>query len=165
MSMVGSIILVSSPNFRQVEPSPSERIFSLPGSYTEDIFRVVSMGLCGLTLGFLWFISSAFRSLNIDQNDRLIRPLSGVALSYFLLTLFSGLDMLSRFGTNYMTWRMPVASAAFLISTVSLWVLLNRIRYIARRAQQTNSTVKITVSDTSKPGPDIDLATGQDIVK
>jgi hypothetical protein len=140
-----------------------EIVYSLPGGL-EDASRLVVMSLAGVTLGMLFLLAQQFSKLTIDRRDRLTYPLGGLSIAFFLLTLFVGLEIASRLRLEYITWRTPLAALAYIISTFSLSVLLIRTRKVVRRANSTHATVRMTLTDTAQPGPDVDLTDGTKVI-
>lgn len=131
----------------------------------EDACRISVLALAGLTIGLLILIGDQMSRLKIDKTDSFFWPLTGVAISYILLLIFAAIELGSRIKVPYMTWRTPLGAAIFITSVVSLTTLLRRVSRIVRQAQKTDATVKMTMTDTSKPGPDTDLVTGTTVIK
>jgi hypothetical protein len=142
-------------------PSVQSKFVDHPG--WSDCWRLIAMGQAGFSLGLLGFIFFHFMQARIDKADSFIRPIMLVAIAYFLLTLFVGLELASLLGVAWVTWRTPLAFVAFGLSDIGLSMLLVRFRLIARRVHDTDATVRIAITDTSKPGPDIDLENGKQI--
>lgn len=128
----------------------------MPGRL-EDIWRLVVLGLAGLSLGFMVCIAQHCIALRVDPADNLIRPIGALGISYLLLTIFVGFHMIAMLEEPYITWRTPVAFIAFLVSCLSLFTLTRRIGRMVSKAKNTRAVVKLTMMDTGKPGPDVDL--------
>lgn len=136
--------------------------YAMPRGFA-DAWRVVSMTLAGFALGAIWLIGFRFSKLNFDDRDKLRSPLAWVGFSYFLVTAYIGTDLASRFGENRITWRTPYSFAAYLTMLVSIKILSRRLRHALRRADQRHARVKLTITDTSTPGPDIDLTDAHEV--
>lgn len=126
--------------------------------------RVVIMSFAGISLGMLALIVRGFTRLHIDKTDRLMKPLGGLCISYFLMSLFICLELTQRLNNPMLTWRTPFAAVTFGISLICLYLILKRLRPMAHRALATNATVKVTAIDTGKPGQDIDLGNNNKVI-
>lgn len=128
-------------------------------SRTADAWRVFVMAQAGIALGLLGAIVWQMGLAKISPKDRLIRPLAMVGCAYFLMTLFIGFELAGRWNQGHISWRTPLAMAAFFLSDFGLLLLMLRVGRAVHKSQETGGSVKLTITDTSRPGPDIDLET------
>lgn len=137
------------------------RTFHFP-SPMADTLRVLVMTEAGITAGLLALIMWVYAKARIDPRDRLIRPLALFCFSCFLWCMYIALDMLGRTvgrgGDQQITWRTPVGFTSMGLAIVGLGKLLARVSKYLDKADP-DSVLKVTVTDTGKPGPDIDLST------
>lgn len=130
--------------------------YELPGPI-EVIWRSIVIGLAGVSLGFMVRLVQHCRVIRVDPTDNLLRPLGALSLSYLMLTFFVGMHMITLLRYPWISWRTPVAFSAFLISCGSLYTLMRRIGRLVDTAKRTGAICKLTIVDTGKIGPDLDL--------
>lgn len=122
-----------------------------------SVLRVAIFVIAGIALGLLILIMTKFSKLHFDKDDTLAKPLAALAFSYLLLIVFAAMEVLNRVNAPVLTYRTPLAMAAVAIGTPALAVIKRRLTKALIKASESNATVKLTMTDTGKPGADIDL--------
>lgn len=122
-----------------------------------DGCRVMYFALAGITGGLMAFVLWEFHKVRIDPSDRFLRPLGRVGLGLFLCVTFMAAAITEHMGESLLTWKTPYAIVACVVVVVGLGQLLFSLRKVSGNAKDTDATVRMTLTDTSKPGPDIDL--------
>lgn len=85
-----------------------------------DGWRMITMGLCGLVIGYMSLILKLMWQLKYDPKDDLVVPFGRLMGLFFMLTIFVGLHMFQRQGTHSVSWRTPVA---FFVMTLAAYTL------------------------------------------
>jgi hypothetical protein len=140
-------------------------------NHVADLIRVVVLAQAGIALGFMFRIVLYFYQAKLDKNDRLLYPTATVCMIYVGCVFYIAADLASRLDfdgkhfNTFMTWRTPLAFVLFGASDIALYVLKVRLSGMIGRAIGEGATVKVTMTDTSKPGPDIDLADQTPVIK
>lgn len=125
--------------------------------HVADLLRLAVFTLAGMCLGLLTLIMYKFQRLNYSPDDRLLRPVAALCVSYFLSILFIALEVFNQYGHVQLTYRTPYALAAFIIGLPALFITKRRLSRALQMGKDTGAAVKLAVLDTSKPGPDIDM--------
>lgn len=128
----------------------------LPGS-VERWWRTITVVLAGASLGFMTSCAWHITRIRIDQSDTLLRLLAALGLSYLLLTAYITIELVSILGQPYITWRTPLSFVAFTVASTSSFILMRKTGALANAAKDSRAVIKLTLLDTGKPGPDIDL--------
>jgi hypothetical protein len=151
---IATIILAAT--FASVTVNESEALIHT-SRFIADSWRIVAFTLAGATLGFLVLILYKFNRLRMSRDDELGRLAAWLAVSHFLLVLFSALEVVNRVGNPVITYRTPLAFVAFVIGFPVMWKIKRRLSEAMILAKKTDASIKLTITDTSKPGPDVDL--------
>lgn len=126
-------------------------------SILDNTIRVVVLGKIAFGISLMCLILVDLAGLKFDQQDEIIWPIRMFIVSTSISWLFAAYVIWSRFGTGYITWRIPLGIFTYLIGDIALVRIYFQIRHWVIRATQTGATVKIDAVDTSKPGPNISL--------
>jgi hypothetical protein len=100
--------------------------------------------------------------VRVDPCDQLTVPSFIWMICYFMAVVFMVLEIVSRFGLPLVGWQTVDAFIVMIVSTMTLTVLDRRLRKMVNRAH--GSIIKLTITDTGKQGPDIDLTTSTPVV-
>lgn len=155
-AIVGACFTVGYPHVGGL-PTAEDGLTTLLPNGIADGLRAIIMAQTGWSLGLLALIVQRFASVSLDKKDHFTKALGFLAISYFLLTLFCGLDIVSRLGYEWISYRTPLAFIAFAISDIALVLLFNRVTDILAGANSRHATIKVTLVDTHTPPGVIDL--------
>lgn len=130
----------------------------LPGRLEDAArFIVIAQSVFGVVL--MAAIIDRFNQVTFHpETKRLASPARGHVIAYFGMTLYIAFDMLERIRAHEsLSWRVPEGAVILAVSIVSLLKFTFRVKPIIDAAVATDATVKVVATDTSKPGPDVDL--------
>ena len=130
---------------------------ALPGR-GEDLCRVIVISQAGIALGFLIRILAEVKELNFSNANKVLTFMTLTFVSYFLLTIFVAAEVISYWNVDKLTWRAPLACMAFSFSDVSLYKMMIYLRKIVKVAHQEDAVLELSIMDSGKPGPNIDLS-------
>jgi hypothetical protein len=134
---------------------------AVPLSYRAAVaVRAVVLAIAGFSVVIESVLIGNIASLTFhDQTSRAADPLRWIASACFGFCIYIGLDMSDRIiHGESLSFRTPLAFfvlAAFVSGVYRFNA--NVIAPVAKRARDTGATVRIVATDTSKPGPDIEL--------
>lgn len=126
-----------------------------------DCWRVVAFALSGVAGGLMGCCMVQFWRMRISPADKFLRILGGLAVVYFLLSLFVSVEVGDRWNTHAITWRTPYAIYIFSTSIYLLLKLFSRLQKTSQRAQARDAEVQMTICDVSNPGARVDLSSGK----
>ena len=99
---------------------------------TVDFIRLVAMFQGAFVFGLAFYIFMHHASYHHYTGNKLLRRhIVTIALSYVLLTLFVGLELVDRFG-DPLTYRTPLGIIAFGLGD---YALATMVKYVYRREQ------------------------------
>jgi cytochrome bd-type quinol oxidase subunit 2 len=130
----------------------------LPGQL-EDAARLLVIAQATFCVVLMSSLIQQFTRVTFhDSTRKLATPARMHVVVYFGLTLYVAFDMLERIHHDQpVSWRVPHGCVLFILSVISLLKFRARFNPIVKAAVETDATVKVTASDTSKLGPDVDL--------
>lgn len=130
----------------------------LPGGL-EDAARIIVVGQACFGVVLMAAMIDRFSRMKFHPSTkRLASPCRGHVIAYFGLSLYVAFDMVERIHNHEaLSWRVPEGAVIFVVSIISLLKFIYRVKPIVDVAVATDATVKVTATDTSKPGPDLDL--------
>jgi hypothetical protein len=160
LAMSGYVWVVKQHNVAPVDVG--EPVLFLPGRIA-DLCRVAVLAPAGVALGCLGNILYNLWRTKHDQHDIFLNLLFVLSTLFVLSLLYIGIDIASRIdldsgGLRYLTYRTPYGGVLFTASAVCLYIAMKRTRSMLIKAQMSDATIKITITDTHTPGPDIDLS-------
>lgn len=126
-------------------------------AYAANGLRVVVFTAAGFGGAMLALIVSKFYRLRVSVSDRLVRPCLVLAAGMFASMVFMAAEIATRWDLHTITWRTPLGTAAFLLIAFPLLTIKRNLSRALRAAESTGASVRVTLTDTSKPGPDVDL--------
>jgi hypothetical protein len=126
-------------------------------SRVADTWRSVVMAGAGMVLSHLFLIIYRLSKLNFAAEDRLLTPMMFSLIGMFIWGLTLCLDLASRLGRDLLTFRTPMATIGLFFVLPSIMRISRILRKQVKRASQCNATTKMTLVDTSQPGPDLSL--------
>jgi hypothetical protein len=122
-----------------------------------DAVRFLVLAQVAFALGQMLQLIADFQGVKVDARDQLTVPLAMFAIWIFTLSMYVALDVADRMGRDGISYKSPLAFVAFGFGIVTLYIFRKRLNGALTRARSSSATAKLTVTDTSKPGPDIDL--------
>lgn len=124
-----------------------------------DAVRFVALAVAGFGIVLEAALVGAVGRLNLHpETQRSVEPLRWIAVAGFGFCIYLGLDMADRIVSDQgLSFRFPLSVFVLTAFIGGVYRLHCNVARLVERAEFTGATVRVVATDTSKPGPDIEL--------
>jgi hypothetical protein len=122
-----------------------------------DVCRGLVILMAVYALGLMLMMIHRLMGVKLNPDDELMVPSFAVLMGLFCCEVFIILYLATRLGRASISWPTVLAFTGMILLDVGLTSLLRRICLMVLKAGN-HGIVKFTMTETSHPGPDIDLS-------